>query len=249
MGMTSPFPEPDSPELAPYVVRSRVEIVSALRRLRDQRVAVTIFHGDDGRFAVANVLDVHAGADELILECGADLAVCGDVAAAARLTVVGFLENVKLQFSSTAAELLVASGSMFRLQLPRQMLRLQRRAFLRIKARAVVCHVPRAPGSMHYYALRVVDLGIGGCALRVDGGEPEFVADQLIERCQLELNDDARLDVSLRVRHCDAAGRDGSGLRVGCEFVGLDASSQHLLQQYVDQTHIPLRAAERRRSG
>lgn len=249
MGMTSPFPEPESPELAAYVVRSRVEIVSALRRLRDQRVSVTIFHGNDGRFAVANVLDVHAGSDELILECGADLAVCGDVAAAERLTVVGFLENVKLQFAVTAAELLVASGSMFRVQLPRQMLRLQRRAFLRIKARAVVCHVPRAPGSMHYYALRVVDLGIGGCALRVGSEQPVFFADQLVEGCQLELSDEARLDVSLRVRHCDSSDKDGAGLRVGCEFVGLDASSQHLLQQYVDQTAIPVRAVERRRSG
>ena len=32
--MASPFPEPPSPELARFTVRSRVEIVSALRQLR-----------------------------------------------------------------------------------------------------------------------------------------------------------------------------------------------------------------------
>jgi len=44
MGMTSPFPEPPSPALAPFVVRSRVEIVSALRQLRDQHLLVTVYY-------------------------------------------------------------------------------------------------------------------------------------------------------------------------------------------------------------
>jgi hypothetical protein len=42
MGMTSPFPEPPSPDLARFIVRSRVEIVSALRQIRDQHLLVTL---------------------------------------------------------------------------------------------------------------------------------------------------------------------------------------------------------------
>ena len=247
--MTSPFPEPDSPELAACVVRSRVEIVSALRRLRDQRVPVTLFHGDEGRFAVATVLDVHAGADEVIVECAADAAACGDMAAAASFVVVGFLENVKVQFSVRSAERVVPNGSMFRLPLPRQMLRLQRRAFLRIKAREVVCHVPRVPGSMHYHALRVADLGVGGCSLRVRGDEPRFAPNQLVERCQLELSDSARIDVVLRVRHCEKLEADIAEMRIGCEFVGLDAASERALRKYIDQTGLAIHPAPARRSG
>ncbi len=72
MGMTSPFPEPPSPDLARFVVRSRVEIVSALRQLRDQHLLVTLYYGDDTAFAVGSVLDVHAGADELIVDLTVD---------------------------------------------------------------------------------------------------------------------------------------------------------------------------------
>jgi c-di-GMP-binding flagellar brake protein YcgR len=247
--MTSPFPEPDSPELAAFVVRSRVEIVSALRRLRDQRVPVTLFHGEEGRFAVAMVLDVHAGTDEVIVECAADSAARGDLAVASSFVVVGFLENVKIQFTVRSAELVVPNGSMFRLPLPRQMLRLQRRAFLRVKPRAVVCHVPRAVGSMHYYAFRVADLGVGGCSLRVRGTGPAFELGQLIERCQLELSDVARIDIVLRVRHLERIESDVEELRVGCAFEGLEGAARKTLQKYIDQAGLALRQAPARRPG
>jgi len=42
--------------------------------------------------------------------------------------------------------------------LPHEMLRLQRRASLRVKTPALLCHVPSAPGSTHTHALRVFDL-------------------------------------------------------------------------------------------
>ena len=244
--MTSPFPEPDSAALAPYVVRSRVEIVSALRQLRDQHVLVNLFHGSEGRFTVGTVLDVHAGADEVILDCAAD-AAAADITAS-RLVLVGFLENVKLQFAIEAAEPLIVSGPVFRLRLPSQMLRLQRRAFLRVKARDVVCHVPRAAGSMYYHALRVFDLGLGGCSLHVPADGPELLAGQQIERCQLELPGETRLDVVLRVRYLDPASEPDLGRRIGCEFLGLDAAGQRLLEQHLDQPGLAPRTTPANRT-
>jgi len=243
--MTSPFPEPDSAALAPYVVRSRVEIVSALRQLRDQHVLVNLFHGSEGRFTVGTVLDVHAGADEVILDCAADAA--GADLAASRLVLVGFLDNVKLQFAIEVAAPLVHQGPVYRLRLPTQMLRLQRRAFLRVKARAVVCHVPRAAGSMYYHALQVFDLGLGGCSIHVPSDGPDFVAGQQIDRCQLELPGATRLDVVLLVRYRDSTTERDSGRRIGCEFLGLEAASQRVLEQYLDQAGlIPHRSAANR---
>ena len=100
MGMTSPFPEPPSPELARFMVRSRVEIVSALRQLRDQHLLVTLYYGDDTAFAVGSVLDVHAGADELIIDLTVDAIGRAAIGAASQLVIVGFIDNVKLQFAA-----------------------------------------------------------------------------------------------------------------------------------------------------
>jgi c-di-GMP-binding flagellar brake protein YcgR len=183
--MTSPFPEPPSPALAPFVVRSRVEIVSALRQLRDQHLLVTVYYGNDTSFAVGSVLDVHAGADELIVDLTVDAVGRQAIAAAGALVLVGFVDNVKLQFSTKAAQALTPNGAAFRVPLPQEMLRLQRRSSLRVKTPALLCRVPKEEKGQHL-VLRVSDIGLGGLALQGPVDRALFVVDRVIEGCQLQ---------------------------------------------------------------
>jgi len=52
------------------------------------------------------VLDVHAGADELIVDLTVDAVGRQAIAAAEALVMVGFVDNVKLQFSTRRAQAL-----------------------------------------------------------------------------------------------------------------------------------------------
>lgn len=249
MGMTSPFPEPASPSLARFIVRSRVEIVSALRQLRDQHLLVTLYYGSDTAFAVGSVLDVHAGADELIVDLTVDAVGRKAIAGADALVMVGFIDSVKLQFSMGRAQALTPNGAAFRLPLPQEMLRLQRRSSLRVKTPALLCHVPRAPGSVHTVALRVSDIGLGGLSLQGPCDRSLFIVDRIIEGCQIQTSSGRRVTVTLRVRHIEALIGDRDAERIGCEFVGLTAAVRNGLQQLIGSVALPAEKSVARRAA
>jgi c-di-GMP-binding flagellar brake protein YcgR len=244
--MTSPFPEPPSPALAPFVVRSRVEIVSALRQLRDQHLLVTVYYGNDTGFAVGSVLDVHAGADELIVDLTVDAVGRQAIAAAGALVLVGFVDNVKLQFSTKAAQALTPNGAAFRVPLPQEMLRLQRRSSLRVKTPALLCRVPKEKGQ--YHVLRVSDIGLGGLALQGPVDRALFVVDRVIEGCQLQTSSGRSVQVALRVRHIEALVGARDAERIGCEFVGMTPAVRNGLQQLIGSVTLPAESPEVRRT-
>lgn len=249
MGMTSPFPEPASPDLARFVVRSRVEIVSALRQLRDQHLLVTLYYGNDTGFAVGSVLDVHAGADELIVDLTVDAVGRQAIGAAASLVMVGFIDNVKLQFTMGRGQALTPNAAAFRLPLPHEMLRLQRRASLRVKTPALLCHVPAGDGSAKMHALRIADLGLGGLLLQGPCDRTLFAVDRVIERCQIQTSSGRRVDVTLRVRHVEPLVGERDVERVGCEFVGMTAAVRNGLQQLIGSVALPAEPVPARREG
>ena len=248
MGMTSPFPEPPSPALAQFVVRSRVEIVSALRQLRDQHLLVTVYYGNDTGFAVGSVLDVHAGADELIVDLTVDAVGRQAIAAAEALVMVGFVDNVKLQFSTRRAQALTPNGAAFRVPLPQEMLRLQRRSSLRVKTPALLCRVPKAIGSSQHHVLRVSDIGLGGLALQGPVDRAVFVIDRVIEGCQLQTSSGRSVQVALRVRHIEALIGARDAERIGCEFVGMTPAVRNGLQQLIGSVTLPAESPEVRRT-
>ena len=72
MSLTTPFPEPDSPELERFAIYSRSEITSFLRQLRDKQVLVTLYYDQAAGFTVSNVLEVNEAFEELILDRTSD---------------------------------------------------------------------------------------------------------------------------------------------------------------------------------
>ena len=204
--MTSPFPEPRRPRLARFMVRSSVEIVSALRQLRDQHLLVTLYYGNDTAFAVGSVLDVHAGADELIVDLTVDALGRSAIAAAGTLVMVGFIDNVKLQFTTRRGQALTPNGAAFRLPLPHEMLRLQRRTSLRVKTPALLCHVPS--GLVRPRTMRCVSATSVWVGFHCRGRGPSlFAVERVIEGCQIQTRAAVASKVTLRVRHSGAADR------------------------------------------
>ena len=103
MGMTTPFPEPDSPQLEPYKVFSRVEIVGMLRGLRESGAMITAFYDDSGSGAVVLLLEVDDAASELVFDVPSDARVTERMLGSREMVFVAFHQQVKLQFRATAA--------------------------------------------------------------------------------------------------------------------------------------------------
>jgi flagellar brake protein len=251
MSMMTPFPEPDSPELERFAVYSQSEIVSLLRELAERQVLVTLYYDQSAGFAVSNVLDVNAGFEELLFDCASDPAAQQAIYASKRLVMVAFLDNVKLQCVVGAAEPIKHHGrSAFRVRLPQQMLRMQRRNHSRhqpVAGRPANCLVPSPRGEGQYESLRVLDLSVGGLAVLAHPTKFDLPAEGIIEQCYLDLPEVGQITVNLRLRYVDPISEsDGAtaARRCGCEFVNLSGPAARLLQRYMNKLDAAGRNAE-----
>lgn len=239
MSLTTPFPEPDSPELERFAIYSRSEIVSLLRQLRDKNVLVTLYYDQAAGFTVSNVLDVNEGFEELILDRTSDAAAQKAIYASKQLVVVAFLDNVKLQFSVGTAESVDHQGrAAFRVRLPQQLLRMQRRSSYRRQPpalRPATCLVPSPRDQGQYESVRVLDLSVGGLALFVHPIQFDMPTEHDIENCYLDLPDIGQITVTLRVRYVDTQAMPDGVRRCGCEFVDLSESAARMLQRYMNK--------------
>jgi c-di-GMP-binding flagellar brake protein YcgR len=238
MGMTSPFPEPDSPELERFTVYSRAEIVGMLRALRQACVLITAYFDDDGGFGVTTLLEVDEAGD-VVFDC---LSIERDqrrLLASPKITFVGFVDAIKVQFAAAGARASIYEGRpAFTVPLPAQAIRMQRRDAFRVKpplSKPATCRVPVAQAAGQFESLRVIDISVGGLAVLTHPERFEVAVGTVIEDCQLDLPGVGSASVSLRVRHVDPLPRDEKSRRCGCEFVRMAPAARLMLARYVNQ--------------
>jgi c-di-GMP-binding flagellar brake protein YcgR len=240
MGERLPKPLPEAVDAGneAYLIHNRAEIIALLRSLARERALVSAYHGPGGSFLLTSVLAVNPEFEEIILDVGPD----NNAAAHPRdspITVVGFLDGVKLQFQADHVEDTQWEGSpALRVRVPRTVLRLQRRDAYRVRTsvlRPPTCHVPAAAGRSAA-ALRVSDLSCGGIALAIRPGEPRHDRGMQVTGCVLELPGLESIGVDLEVRHTadttDAAGR--ALLHCGCRFIRLPGPATTMIQRYIN---------------
>ncbi len=246
--MTSPFPEPESPELERFRVYARVEIVALLARLRDQRVQMTAYFDDAPGFALTLPLSVDEEEDAVVFDALADAEARARLLASRRIVFVGFLDHVKVQFSAdTATSCDFEDGPAFQVPLPESLLRLQRRDFFRVappSSRPATCLVPYGEDGKQYEKLRVLDLSVGGTALLTYPEKFELPTGQVIENCTLDLPGVGSVAASVIVRQVSAVKRDDNARRAGCEFIDMAPQARMLLQRYVNRIEAELRKAK-----
>lgn len=259
MGVTSPFPEPQSAELEQYIVYSRAEITDMLRRLSAANVPVNAYHDRTDGFGVTEVLDVLPDDEAVIIDPPADPEGARQLLTAEHVTFVAFVDNIKMQF---AAHGLVAASwngrPALRIRLPESVLRLQRREFFRVRppmSKPAVCLIPydppeqaqekakkKAQAKQHYESLRVVDLSVGGLALLACPQALNLPRGQKIEGCFLDLPGVGSINLSVVIRNLDPIVRDDMR-RLGCEFADLSPASRMALQRYVNKVEVEARKA------
>lgn len=225
-----------------FQVYSRIEIVSLLRAVADSHIAVTVYFNQGAEFIVTNVLDVNPEFEELILDLGADDDVNRRLLLSTRMTVVTFLDHIRIQFQAQRAEETI-HGQLpaLRIRLPEVMTRLQRRNFYRIRTSVVkpisASFVDPTDRSRRI-SLRILDLSCGGVALVSGEHEPALEPGSILEDCRIDLPEVGVLNTALEVRN---AGKHEEGLRVslhryGCQFVSLPPALANAVQRYITRT-------------
>lgn len=239
MGMTSPYPEPESPDLERFAVYSKVEIAAMLRNLREEGVLLTAYFDEEPGFLVTVLLEVNADFEEVIFDHAVDPVAQKRLLASKHIVFVGFLEHIKVQFVARLAEASQHEGRpAFRIRMPESLLRLQRRDFFRVRppiSKPAKCLVPYGEEGKQYESLRVLDLSVGGMAVLTYPEKFDLPTGEAIENCYLDLPGVGNVGVTLTVRHIDPLPKDEKARRCGCEFVDMPPASRVMLQRYINQ--------------
>ena len=241
-----PFPEPDAPELEHYMLYSRGEIVAILQRIGRERTLVTIYTGD-GEFSVSMILNVDPDFDEATFDMPVNPEAQARVLAANDLVFVIFFENVKVQFRAQIAQATTFEGrAAFRVRLPTQMLRLQRREYFRVRTPLMgqaSCLVPQESGASKYESLQVLNISIGGLAVLSYPHNFDLPLGETIRNCFLDLPGIGPVNVAFRVVNVYDSEDDAQGRRCGCQFVDLAPQARMMLQRYVNRVEAEQRKA------
>jgi c-di-GMP-binding flagellar brake protein YcgR len=239
MAHTSPFPEPESPDLERFAVYSKVEIAAMLRNLATEGVLLTAYFDGDPGFLVTVVLEVNGDFEEVIFDSAVDPIAQKRLLASKHIVFVGFLDHIKVQFVARLAEATQHDDRpAFRIRMPETLLRLQRRDFFRVRppmSKPAKCLVPYGTDGKQYESLRVLDLSAGGMAVMTYPEKFELPVGRAIENCYLDLPGVGSISLALIVRHVDPVPKDEKARRCGCEFVDMPPASRVMLQRYINQ--------------
>jgi len=156
------------------------------------------------------------------------------------VVVVCYLDSVKIQFD--VHNLVLVHGnraSVLSCPFPRVMYRFQRRNAFRVRPLMRAAPVarlrhPDLPDTE--FALRVIDVSIGGCALFLPVDVPAMNAGVLLQNVRIELDGDTRLYVSLRLQHVTSLNAEARGVRLGLEFIRPGGDALRTLQRFIDLT-------------
>lgn len=181
---------------------------------------------------------------------------------AEEVTAVAHPGHVKLQFDLHGLVLVRGSASaVLQSGMPEELLRFQRRETFRVSppVTAPVAYLRHPSIPDMSLALRVLDISLGGCSLRLPDDVPTLAPGTHIGGVTIELDLNTRLRVELILQHLTHMGPDGdrgeggageaggtaSGARVGCEWRLERTADERTLQRWIDQTQVRQRLGHR----
>ncbi|WP_374587382.1 flagellar brake protein [Ideonella dechloratans] len=225
--------------LADFRITDAVEIRALLKALMERSTLVNLCGADGSAYGttlwnldthnrkVAFTVDMMAPTVQRLVE-------------SEEVTAVAYLDQIKIQFD-VGSRLLVHGARTCVLQaaMPRELFRFQRRASFRVRtlersAPTASFRHPQMPEIR--MDLRVLDVSIGGCALFLPADLPMVEPGIQVRGVQMALEPDTQFPAQLNIAHVTAIHPQAKGVRLGCEFRGLDHEAQRALQRYIDAT-------------
>ena len=215
------------------------EIQSILKQLLDGSVLLSL-HGEDGVVFTTAIWTLDGARGTLGFNADPADPAMKALLGGDEVTVVGYLDSVKIQFDVQG--LRIVSGqraSVLSCAAPRLLYRFQRRDSFRVRPLSRTSPTarfqhPDMPGCE--MALRLVDVSIGGCGLFLPVEEPSMNRGVVIGEVRIELDDDTRVEVDMRLKHSTVVSEGARGARLGFEFVRPGGDTLRTLQRYIDLT-------------
>lgn len=228
--------------LARYLIRHPAEVQRILREVLAARALVSAYPAD-GRGRLLTTL-VAVEAQYLELDCGADAEMNARLTSGQPANLDTTHAGVRVQFSVPAmAQIEQAGQYVLRAPLPRELLRLQRRAYYRLATslvNPVKCRIDTGQGVVD---ATVVDLSVGGVGILAYPPMPPLEVGRVYSHARLSLPGLEAFELSLTVRCLfEIVLRNGRrSHRAGCQFTALPPGLEAELQCIITRMERDLR--------
>lgn len=240
----------DAPDLLPYRIGDRREVLGVLRNVQEQRRPVTIYFNGGTEYFQSRLLTVNPQFEELVFDIGKDRRFNEHFAQSGDITFVTSDHEVRVQFSAPEAELVILDEQpAFRVRVPASLVRLQRRNFYRIAtpiANPLLIQIPDASGMSGFsgrVSCKLLDLSCGGASVLVPDDRLAAKVGDWYEDCVLDLGLEGEIRATLEVRHAGEERLQGRvrGIRLRCRFRSLGESGELAVQRYIRRLEIERR--------
>jgi c-di-GMP-binding flagellar brake protein YcgR len=233
-----------------YMLRTPGEVLMVLRGLRDHKSQITVFFNEGQGMLLTMLVEILQ--DRLVLDVGPDEDINRRAAAAGRHYCVALLDKVRIQFLLGDFTLISHDNRpAFLCDLPKELLRLQRREFYRLTtpvARPLKCSIPLplARGGENLYDATIFDISGGGIGITAPPDDVPFAPQQQVHNCRIELPEVGVVTCTIKV--CSVFNitlKSGTRVkRAGCEFVNLPGQQAALIQRYINKVERERKARE-----
>ncbi len=229
------LPETDADTLERFLVSGSLAIRGVLDDLVRERALISLYSRcDHQEFVVSQML----GWDDrgIRFEFTTDESRRRAILGAEAITVVGFLDRIKVQFDATTPRLdSQADPPVLICAIPDRLFRIQRRDAFRVRPpteRPAECMVRAIGSSQHVY--RVLDISASGVALSLPAGDPLPPIGEVWRHCRLEMPGYPPIPCDLEVRFIgESLLGDAAACRIGCELHRPTPETQRAVQVYV----------------
>ena len=237
-------PDKESEDLNPYRLHSRREILALLRTIAGQKQMLNMLANRDSTAIVTTILNIDDVAGTLIVDCAQRGYMNDSILQSDNISFETALEQVRILFFVDRIEQCMYEGApALKLELPRSVIRVQRREFYRVPTLAgapVSCTItiPQTDsGEGRPVTLVLQNVSGGGIALIDAQGVLDQTIGRIYRNCRIDLPGGALVVTSLELRNLQEIRLpDGkTANRLGCLFLDLPHVMLAAVQRYISK--------------
>ncbi len=228
-----------------YLVGHAADIERILREIKDEKNIVAVYGENSKQFLLSTLVSVDPAKGSLLFEQGVDDAMNTLLLDSKECTFATTHDQVHIQFSSHGMESArLGQEKLFRVPIPRELLRLQRREYYRLVTSVVnpvKCLINTGSGLLESI---VVDISIGGVGVLAYPEDGRLKAGEVFHGCRISLPGAGEFAVGLNVCTTFEITLKNGRLthRAGCRFIDLPPSVETAIQRYIIQVDRERRA-------
>ncbi|MFK3736285.1 flagellar brake protein [Massilia sp. TN1-12] len=223
-----------------YEVESRREIVALLRQIAEKNQLVRLLVKGENDVCVTSLLNVDPDTDTVVIDRSVNLEQNQRIVAADQVRCETSLDKIRILFAlENLSEIAYQGGSALRADIPKSLIRLQRREYYRMPtpvSTPVMATIPLPAdlgGGTASFPLG--DISVGGIAILDNQHRLGTTVGATLAGCRIDLPEIGPVTCSLQIRNSldMTLLNNKTTRRLGCQFVDISRGNLAGVQRYI----------------